>query len=215
MPTIQQIQNRFTKEKYPPNEKNISDVPFEDVMDDLVMLFGEKGWAHTVTQVGQLGHENYVVTKLVLYCEDATLVIPGAAQGPIGISGLINMALKNAYLRHAGAGTELYSHEPGQEPQFDHSQPQAPAGVPANPFAEQAPKKPWNQNKQWQPQKYNPGFQKPSAGPVWTGMDQIKTGPYGGIAWKDVPLNGLQEMLQRNPANSRAIQELQRRGVAV
>lgn len=212
MPTIQELQNRFTKEKYPPNDKNISDVPFEDVMDDLLMLFGEKGWAHTVTQVGQLGHDNYVVTKLVLYCDDATLVIPGAAQGPIGISGLINMALKNAYLRHAGAGTELYSHEPGQEPQFQNQAPQAPVGVPPNPFADQK----WKQGNQWTPKKYN-GFQKGPSGPqgAWTGMDLIKSGPYAGVAWKDVPLNGLQEMLQRNSANSRAIQELQRRGVAV
>lgn len=186
---LNELTNIFTKEAYPPNEKNISEVPFKDIQNALFTNFGSSGFSQKVTHVGQLAGENYVVVEVTLPLSNGNqITICGASQGKIGIAGLITGAVRNAILRHAGMGAELYEHEEGQEPQFQQS-----SGAPPNPFA----------NSKQQPFKGNQGNWQ------WDGQKVIGSGKHIGKKWADLPESTVAFMASQG--NETAVRELNRR----
>lgn len=206
MTNLNELTNLFTKEAYPPNDKNISEVPFKDIQNALFTHFGGTGFTQKVTLVGQAigkeGLENYVCVELTLPLENGNSVtIPGAAQGKIGISGLITGAVRNAILRHAGMGAELYEHEEGAEPQFENK---LPPGAPPSPFADPKPPATIFSNGQ----QYIP--KKDGKYPPWTGKSVIKSGQWIGTPWNAVPDEAIAEMAAKG--NNIALLELKRRG---
>jgi hypothetical protein len=211
--SLAEIQHSFTRDMYPPNEKNISNVPLQDILSFLQQNFTDN-YEYRITNAGIClnsngQQENFVAIALKVPVGDGYVTVPGASQGTIGISGLIWGALRNAVLRHLGAGTELYEYEEGQEPQFN----QGPANGQQQNFV---PGNTYGQNRQGYGQQ---GYQRPqnsgnNFGP-WTGYNKngqpivIKSGQHIGQAWINLDMNDLNAMASRG--NGMAQMELRRR----
>lgn len=197
MANLASLQNVFTKTVYPPDENNVSLVPYKDIQGFLVQEFGESGYTCEVTQAGQTNEGNYLIISLTLNLETGKITIPGAAQGKISMAGLLASAIRNAVLRHLGAGTELYEHEEGEEPKFANANPPPKAaGIEIqNPFKDSQtnsyPNKPAG--------NYRP----------WDGNLVIKSGKLAGVAWKDVPMSDIHRL--SGFGNDMAMKELARR----
>lgn len=139
MDNILELANVFTRDNYPPDpQTNRSEVPLEDIYAELANRFPQ-GYRVEVTDSGSIqtntGVEGYIVVRVALPMSNGTaFTFAGAAQGAYGMPGLLTSAVRNAFLRHAGMGTELYQHEEGSEPIYNSGG--ATAGIPGSPFGQ-------------------------------------------------------------------------------
>jgi hypothetical protein len=207
--SIQETYDVFKRDDYPAKTsadgKIIHLVDINDISAQLDTMYPQ-GWNWEPVHAGTLanGH-SFVTIKLSYPIGDTWRTVPGAADGTIGIAGLLQQALRNAVLRGANMGQSFY--EKDEDPQPSLTQAPTVAYNPSTPY----PSTPFPATPQTpQGGGFQPGGNAAprNYGP-WTGRLQIRSGNLMGQWWDELPDNTIMSMV--NKGNNMAIKEMARR----
>jgi hypothetical protein len=231
---LSDLKNIFSPEAFVKGEDGLSRIKSVSLFYDMLSLLWEtRGiahhWEYKASGVHPVTGLAYYVGHLTLSAGESSCTMVGIADGDknapeIGIAGLASLALGNAMMRGFGMAAFLYENEQSAPQHYENHPPQQqyqptqPTHQPQQTQQYQPPPQQYQQPQAPQPRGYRQQPQLNSGGgkpfPPWDGSLKVKSGDWGGTAYRDIPINILQGWANQSQPNQLAVKELQRRAGA-